>query len=446
MALTRAWQSAINDKLTGPMVMNLLRQNPFISKLMEDKSWIGTGELDGGGSNVRNSYIIEFLGSTIGAAKVGAYQSSSSVQVANPVRGFVQSYVDFTGTLKVYSQDLRQHKGKKLTQSLFGKLEKQTTNIMARHKNHIEDMILNNSVISEVTSIDDIASGLLTVTRPEKFEIGMGVQLAASGATTKGKELFVISVNKNTKKIGFSTSLGSSASDLTDYVGATAAATTICVNGTVSSTTGLVASGMDSIESILLPSGTGSGGSTYLGQTKTAYPFLQAAAASGASLTAENFLEKLFEIYVTDIGLRTKHPEGVKPRDVFLSPNNYAIACANLEDYKGQFTSNDLSGSNPYGWEGIKIGSKSKGAGLDLFECESLKDSIIPILNMDTFAIVSNGGVQFEEDPNRPGEKFWSWERATTGLSWLLDFVLSGQFVCGNPESNAILHDVSMSL
>ena len=445
MSLTRAWQSAINDKLTTVMVMNLLKRSQFINKLMQEKDWLGTGETITDPSGPRNSYVIEFLGSTIGARKVGSYQDANKIQITDPVRGLVQSYVDFTGSLKVNSKDIRQHKGKNKTQSLFGKISRQLTNIMAGHKNDMENMILNGSIISGLTSVADAASGLLTVKRPENFEIGMGVQISATGASsTKNKELFVISVNKSTKKIGFAVTLGGSAADISTFVG-TAAATYICVNGAVAST-GARTEGMASLESILLSSANG-GDATYLGKTKTAYPFLQAAEVDGSSMNSSNFLEKLFELYVTDMGLRVKHPEQVKPKDVFLSPLNYAIAKIYLEDYKGQFASTDLTGSNPYGWEGIKVGSDKSGSGLNLFEVPALKDSIIPVLNMDTFAIVSDGGVQFEQDENNPkSEKYWYPTRATGGYTWICDFELAGQFVCGNPESNGIFYNVSMSL
>ena len=444
--LTRSWQSQINDKLTGPMVLNKLKRNLWINKLMEEKDWVGTGELDGGGSAVRNSKIISFLGSETSSVKIGAFQDPASIQITDPIRGFVESYVDMTGSMKVRQKDIKQHRGKGLVTSLLGKFDKQTDYAMNGFKQQIEDGILSGSVISKVTSIADVASGLLTLAHPEKIGIGMNVQLAGTDATTKGTEVFAISVNKNTGKVGFSLTLGGSAANLTNYVASTAALTTICVDGSVN-TSGAVAYGFDSLDSILLSS-TNGGDASYLGQTKTAYPFLQAYNKDGSDMTSSDFLPLLFQYNSSDISLKTRHPEGTKPKDYFLSPLNCAIAMNNSEIYKGAFYRNDKAEANPYGWTSIVLGSQYSGGDIRLNRVENLSDSTIPVLNMDTFSICSDGGIEFIDDPNNPGNsKYWYVSRATTAAAYthILDYILSAQFVCGNPESNAIIHSVSMS-
>lgn len=446
--LTRSWQAAVNDKIDGPMILNKLKRNLWIKKLMEEKGWIGTGELDGGGSLPRNSKVIAFLGSETHATKIGAFQDPDKIQIADPIRGLVESFVDMTGSMRVRQNDIKAHQGKGLVTSLLGKFDKQTDHAMSGFNLAIEDGILNGSVISTVSSIASCASGLLTLDSVEKIGIGMGVQLGGSDATSKGGEFFVTAVNKNTGVCEFSATLGGGAANLTNYVASTAALTYVCVNGSVSTSTGLVAYGFDSLQSILLSAANG-GGSTYLGKTKTAYPFLQAMNKDGSEMTASDMLPRLFEYYHKDIALKTRHPEGVKPSDVMLSPLNYAIALISLEQYKGAFYRNTDAKANPYGWESITLGSKTSGGELRLNRVENLGNTIIPIVNMDTFALTSMNGIEFIEDPNNAGnDKYWYVVRATTAAAytWVLDFVLSAQFVCGNPESNAIIHSVSMSL
>lgn len=446
--LTRSWQSMINDKIDAPMIMNKLKRDLWINKLMEEKGWIGTGETITTPAGPRNSKAVAFLGSEVHATKIGAFQDPDKIQIADPIRGLVESYVDMTGSMRVRQRDIQQHKGKGLVTSLLGKFDKQTDFAMSGFKQQIEDGILNNSVISSVSSIASAASGFLTLDHPEKVHIGMGIQLGGSDATSKGGEFFVTAVNKNTGVTTFSATLGGGAANLTNYVASTAALTFVCVNGSVSTSTGLVAYGFDSIESILLSAAKG-GSSTYLGKTKTDYPFLQSINVDGSSMTSADFLPRLFEYYNRYISLQTRHPEGAKPRDIMLSPFNYTVALLNLEQYKGSFYKNDDAKANPYGWDSITLGTKSSGGELRLNRVENLKDSILPVVNMDTFALTSDKGLEFISDPNNAGnEKYWYVVRATTAAAytWVLDFILPAQFVCGNPESNGIIHSVSMTI
>jgi hypothetical protein len=192
--------------------------------------------------------------------------------------------------------------------------------------------------------------------------------------------------------------------------------------------------GMTSLVSVLLPA-TAGGLSSYLGQTKTAYPWLQAIAASGSDITSANILQKIFDHYV-----RVRKKGQGMPNKVIMNYTNFGHAVKAVEASKGAF--NVVPGSQTasiFGWDTIKIGGFA--GTIELVGVREANFSEIQFLDMSekSMVLASNGGMRKIADPD--GNLYFK-VRNTTGYQFVTDTQFLGDLIVKAPCRNGILYNV----
>lgn len=444
MAVTRNWREIIDDMNLESISYETLKRAQMFNQLVKKKGFVGTSTDDAG----RRSAIVNFLAGGTGNVGVNYVPTTSEIQQATGKKGIVQSYSKLDFSIKITEEDYRDIKNNdKLAKQVGFDIYTNITEQMQKISNTIEDLFVNTAVVLNVTSIANVATGILAVDRPEKVRIGDMYMLAApTASSTKNLKVFVIAVNKNTKQVTFSDSLGGSAYNLTNYVGSTAAGTKVCVMGTVDSAG--AATGLDGFRSVLLSAANG-GASSYLGLTKTAYPFLQAVNIDASTWTASDLLPKIFEAWSLEIDYQLKTFRGKKANSLKVSPKIFVALMNSLEQHKGSFRKNDDSTLKMYDANNFSIASAETGGVLNFERVPSFADDVMVLANMDSWQLVQDQDLAFNRDLGAKGEGGYVWyQDRQTGQAGGMNYILDGhgkmQTVCGCPEANAIFFGLSI--
>jgi hypothetical protein len=194
--------------------------------------------------------------------------------------------------------------------------------------------------------------------------------------------------------------------------------------------------GFTSLRSQLLSAANG-GSTSLFGQTKTAYPYLQAINLDGSSMTQLNALEVLFNLHVT-----ARNRCSDNPRNAVMSYNNFAACLKGFENSKGMY--NVVPGSqkaSAYGWTEMEVGGP-KGV-LKLVAVQEMEDDVIMLLSDKGLKFHSNGFFKKRVGPD--GISFYT-VRATSGYTYIQDISCFGELVCYRPSAHAIIHSVGITL
>ncbi len=150
--------------------------------------------------------------------------------------------------------------------------------------------LLNGQNFAATTAASSSASGLLVLDRPDRCVIGQKVVIAATAPATI--TAYISAINMNTLTVTFVTTRGGAT--VVDFSANNVASGAALYNDGAQTSANV----FSSLRGTLL-SAANSGDSTIYGQTKTAYPYLQAINVSGASVTAVNIMEKIFDTLTT---------------------------------------------------------------------------------------------------------------------------------------------------
>jgi hypothetical protein len=284
--------------------------------------------------------------------------------------------------------------------------------------------LLNGAHFATLTESGD-ASGNITVDHPERFTLGQKVVLDDSDSSP---------VNGYVRTINMDTSV------VTLYDARTAGSVVNCSGYTVAQAAkvyqpGAQASSFSSIRDALLSS-TNGGSSTLYGQTKTAYPYLQAINVDGSDITAANIIEKIFLKFVT---IRQKGKGN--PTEAVMSWTNLGYCMAAIENAKGAF--NVVAGSqkaSQYGWMEIMVGSVTKGM-LKLVGINEADNDTIMLIDWRAIKFYSNGFFRKRKAPD--GKEYFE-QRATTGYTYIVDVCCFGDLVVQRPSYCGIIYGISI--
>jgi hypothetical protein len=235
---------------------------------------------------------------------------------------------------------------------------------------------------------------------------------------------YVTAINVETSKITLSATRGGAVADISAN---TVADATKCYFD------GAYANSMTSMKSSLLSLANGGSASLY-GQTKLSYPYLQAINVSGASITANNLLDKIFDAF-TVIRNRGKG----NPLTVLMSYKHLGTAMKQLESSKGAF--NVVPGSTKvtaYGWSEIQVMSV-KGV-LTFVGIQEIDDDFIVFNDWKAWKLHSNGFFKKRMSPE--GKEYFE-IRSTSGYSYIVDLCFFGDLALSRPSYCGILHSIS---
>lgn len=418
MSTTRTFADMLNQYLPNELLKEeFVKRDYLLSKIEKDDGWKG------------GTLIVPFKAAGATSVSFGSLTASNDIAEDKYVRGEVSGHVEVWGTMMFNHRDLMEHdmvSEQNFLKILPGAIE----DFMDYMKNVVSVNLLSGA--SFCKAIDNSANGgqanptaggLISVDRPDRSQIGQKVSLNDdnSGAAT----YYVTAIDMNTKTLTLSASRGGAAADLTAY--------TVAQNAKLYHD-GSQATSFSSLRAGLL-SATNGGGSSLYGQTKTAYPYLQAINVSGANITASNIVDKIFNALTT---IR-QFGKG-NPNSVIMSYKNLGSCMAVIEATKGAF--NVVPGSQkvePYGWTEIQVGSVTKGA-ITLIGVQEADDDVIMFIDWRALKFHSNGFFRKRVGPD--GAQFFE-VRNTSGYQYLIDICLFGEMVLIRPSYCGIIHSIA---
>lgn len=415
MATDRTFNTMLNEYLTNELLMEeLIKRDFFLQKIAKDEDWKG------------GDVIVPFRGAQASSIKFGELTASNDIAQSKYVRGKIDAYKEVWGSLIFNETDLQQHDGKIPESTFLRLLPDEIDTFMDNFKEVVSFQLAAGPHFAKVTDSTNAATGVFVVDRIDRFIIDQ--KLVLDDDDSAQTSVYVVGININTNEVTLSASRGGAAANLSAYTLAQNAKFYYDGVGPTGSTSFI------SIKQALL-SATNGGSSTLHGQTKTAYPYLQAVNVNGSTITASNILDKLFDSYVD---VRTK-ARG-KAEQFVMSFKNWASVMKSQQIEKGAYkVVNDVKRSE-YGWYETTIASTTKGEALTIAGVQEMPDSEIFILDWKSMKFLSNGGFKKRVSPDG---RMYHEIRNTTGYQYVVDTCLYGELQHTKPSSNGIIHSIS---
>lgn len=413
MATTRSFNSMLNEYLTDSLLMEeLIKRDFFLSKVTQDEKWKG------------GDVIVPFRGAQASSIKFGGLTASNDIAESEFVRGKIDSYAEVWGSLIFNETDLQQHNGKIPETTFLSILPDEIDNFMDNFKEVVSHQIGSGPHMALVTDATNAATGIMVVDRPDRFIIGQKLQL--DDGNSAAIDVYVTAIDLNTSSVTVSASRGGSALDVSAYAVANDAA--FYYDGVLASQT------FTSIRDALLSAANG-GSANLHGQSKLAYPYLQAINVDGSSITAANILEKLFDAYVT-----VRQRARGKADTIVLSFKHWGSVMKLIQAEKGPYSVVGDMKRSQYGWWETRIATTKTGESLVIVGVQEMPDAEIFILDFSTMTFLSNGGFKKRKSPE--GQMFYE-IRGTTGYQYIVDTCLFGEMKYTKIGNNGIIHSIS---
>lgn len=407
-----ATTASFNDMLKRYMPYELLveqmkKQNWFWSKMAKKSGWKG-GTLD-----------VPFEGAEASSLSFGALTAADGIHEHTEVLGTITTQPELWGSMKFNEKDLDRH-GDLETSYLEiapGKI-KQFVNRMSERVSI--SLLSVGGCIATATASGD-SSGNLTVDHPERFTIGELVSI--DGDALSPVAGYVRTINMATKVITFyDARTAGSVVNLASY--------TVAANTRVYLVAGTTA-GFTSLPSQLLSAANG-GSSALFGQTKTAYPFLQAQQVDGSTYTATNILEGMFDAFYTTLAVGKGNPT-----EIVMDLNNFKN-CVKTPELNRNYEATDKSAG--YGFSSITLLGNSGSGSITLTGVRDMPSNLAYIIDWDAFKF--HGDKFFERKRHLDGNEYFL-VRNTTGYEYIVDVKFYGDLVVHNPSHCGVIHSIS---
>ena len=389
----------------------MVKRDWLLNNVEKDNGWLG------------GTLIVPFKAAGASSVAFGSLTETTDVASDSYIRGEISVQPEVWGTMKFLEKDLVHH-GKISEQNFLKLLPDTLEDFMGYMKQCVSLSMLNGTSFAKVTDATNAATGIMIVDHPERFVLGQKAYLDDDNDSAVA--VYVTAINMDTAAITLSATRGGGAYNASSY--------TVAQNAKFYFD-GSQTYGLTSLRGSLLSS-TNGGDSTLYGQTKTAYPYLQAINVSGSTVTAANILDSIFDAFTT-IRNRGKG----NPNKVLMSYKNLGSILKLLEIGKGAFHQDQKSTKvSVYGWTEIEIFGAA--GSLSVVGIQEIDDDIICFLDTrpSVMKIYSNGF--FRKRVNPDGREFYE-ARATTGYTYYVDVAFYGDFVLQRPSYCGIMHSIS---
>jgi hypothetical protein len=425
MATDATFSAMLNEYLPEQLLRDeMIKRDWLLSNVEIQDGWL-TG----------NNLIVPFVGAQASSVSYGSLTAADDVSDYNYQRGVHSNCPEVWGTLQFKHMDLMRN-GKVSEQNFLQILPGQIDDFLNYLKEVVSMAMLSAPWIAKAT-VSGTAGGVLEVDKPDRFYLGQKVVLIDDDTAQANYYVIAVDVNGGTLgkgSITLSATRGGSAASLAAFT--TGANAKVYHPGQLVG--GVLTNKLTSLRSVLLSAANG-GDASYLGKTKTAFPFLQAVqvngGAGGLAISASNLIEKLFDS-MTEVRVRAK---GGKADTFVMSYKNLATAMKLIETQKGGFkVSPKDTKASLYNWTEIQITSV-KGE-VNLVGTQEMLDSEIYILDKSSMKVHTNGLVKKRVSPD--GREFYE-SRSTAGMSYLVDACFLGDLVVHAPGRNGIIHSIS---
>lgn len=412
---TRSFNSMLNEYLPNTLLMEeLIKRDYLLSKVAKDESW-KTGDV-----------IVPFMGAPATSVSFGSLTAASDIAEYETVRGSITAYNEVWGSLIFNEADLQAHNGKIPETSFLRILPDQIDQFMQYFKEAVSIQLTTGPHFATCTSDTDAASGKYVVDRVDRFYLGQKCSIDDDNSSPA--DAYVIAIDVTTKEVTFSDSRGGSAFNFSAY--------TVAQNVKLYHP-GVLANGDNSfisLERALLSAANG-GDTNLHGVAKTAYPYLQAYNHSGASISATNIVEELFDAFL-EHRIRARG----KANTFVMSYKNWGSVMKSQQIEKGQYKVVSDPKRSEFGWHEVSIASTVRGESLVVAGVQEMPDDIIYALDFDSMTFRSNGGFKKRIDPNG---NMYHVVRNTTGYQYIVDVCLFGELEHTKPNHNMVIHSIS---
>lgn len=418
MGTTRSFSAMLNEYLPNELLKEEMQKRDWVlSNVEKDNSWKG------------GNLIVPFKAAGGSSVAFGSLTSSTDIAEDSYVRGTISTQPEVWGSMIFNHRDLMEHD--KLSEQNFLKTLPDAVDDFLSYIKMVVSLSFTNGPHFATLTADGDASGNITVDRPERFVLGQKLYL--QDGNTAAAAYYVTAIAMDTAVVTLSASRGGAAANVSAY---TVAQSAKCYfDGSQTSANQLTA-----LKNQLLSAANG-GSSTLYGQTKTAYPYLQAinvdgSSATGSGVNASNILDCIFDAYV-----RIKNRGKGDPSKVVMSYKNGGSILKLLETNKGAFHQDPSSTKvSVYGWTEVDIlGPAGK---LTVVMVQEVDDDYIMFLDVrpSVMKIYSNGF--FKKRANPDGREYYE-VRNTTGYQYIVDVCFFGDLVLQRPSYCGILHSIS---
>lgn len=414
MALTASFSSILNEYCPDSLFMEEAKERVWlINNVEHDETWAG------------GSLVVTFEGAQASSVQFNELPSSSDIAEDSFVKGTVSTFAELQGSMIFNQKDIYQHE-KLSKQNLIKLLPDRVEKFMDYFSTVASLNMTNGARCCKITSSASNASGIMIVDNVERLQIGQKLSLIDDN--TAAVNVYVTAITKDTQSVTLSATRGGAAYD--------ASAFTAAQNARLN-WVGAASTGCSSLRSMLLSAANG-GGSTLYGQTKTAYPYLQAQNIDGSSMTASNILDKIFDGYVT-----TRQRGRGKPNKCLMSHLRLGAVMKLLESGKGAYHIDQKSSKvDVYNWESIDVVAPL--GRLTLVGLQEMDNDLIFFLDTrpSVMAIHSNGGIRKRVAPD--GKEYFE-VRNTTGFQYIVDVGFQFEFIVKRPSYCGVIHSISFS-
>jgi len=411
MATSRSFSSMLNQYLPNKLLKEeLIRRDWFLSNVQKDEKWKG------------GTVIVPFKGAGASSIEFGQLAGASDISESEYVRGTISAYKEVWGSLLFNHTDLMQHDGKMPESTFIRVLSDNLEDFMINMKEAVSINLLTGPHFAKATADSDLSNGVIEVDRIDRFALGQKASIDDDNSTATN--VYVIAINIDLGRVTVSASRGGGALDISAYTTA---------QNTKFYHPGAQAAGFQSVRDALLSAANG-GGSSLHGQTKTAYPFLQAVNISGAAITSANILDEIFDAYA-DVRKKARG----KANKVVMGFKHLGAVLKLLQTEKGGYHSAGQQKASEFGWTEIVIGNV-QGSQLTLVGIQEMDDDVIFFLDMSSMKFRSNGMFKKRKSPD--GIEFYE-TRSTSGYNYIVDVCLFGELEVCKPGCNGVIYSIS---
>lgn len=353
------------------------------------------------------------------STQMGALAAANDIAEYNAAIGTIASHKELTMTAIFREADLSRHTDKEKT--YLDKIPEMVDDLSKKGAEQISVGILRGASILSKATVSGAVGGTISVENPEFFEPMMKVEVLDDDTAAATGYVITVDINSGQLLIQNARTAGANV-DLSAFTTAQNARVRIVGGGTES---------FLDLRTALLPLSLG-GSDTLYGLTKANYLPLQAFRDAGTGFTAATILDDLLGSYYKCRKLgRGDHSE------IWVGYGVFKNIAKKLEAARHFYVEDKAAG---YGWNSVTlVGTEGK--------CKIVALREMPT---DVAYIVDFEGIKFAGLPlkkkmyGEAGLEYYV-DRQTTGISFITDMALRGDFVI-NPAKLGVIYQIPASV